>query len=151
MGYDIHKLAAGRKLIIGGVEIPSTEGLAGHSDADVLLHAVIDAILGACALGDIGTHFPDSDERYRGIASTDLLARAAEKAVAVGRIQNVDATVVIERPRMAPHVDAMRARIAGVLGIPAQCVSVKAKTAEGTGPVGEGKAVEAYAVALVES
>ena len=150
MGYDIHRLTAGRKMVIGGVEIPSTEGLLGHSDADVLLHAVIDALLGACSLGDIGTHFPDSDERYRGIASTDLLARAAEKVAAVGRIQNMDATVVIERPRMAPHIEAMRARIAAVLGIPVESVSIKAKTAEGTGPVGEGKAVEAYAVALVE-
>jgi 2-C-methyl-D-erythritol 2,4-cyclodiphosphate synthase len=150
MGYDIHRLVAGRKMVIGGVEIPSTEGLAGHSDADVLLHAVIDAILGACSLGDIGSHFPDSDERYRGIASIELLARAAEKVAAVGRIQNIDATIVIERPRMAPHIDAMRARIAEGLGIPIGSTSVKAKTAEGTGPVGDGKAVEAYAVALVD-
>lgn len=150
-GYDIHRLVAGRKLVIGGVEIPFGQGLLGHSDADVLLHAVIDAILGACALGDIGTHFPDSDPRYRNVASTELLARAAAKAAAVGRLQNIDATIVIERPRMAPHVDEMRARIAEAVGIPVGRISVKAKTAEGTGPVGAGEAAEAHAVALVDA
>lgn len=150
-GYDIHRLVAGRRLVIGGVEIPFGQGLLGHSDADVLLHAVIDAILGACALGDIGTHFPDSDPRYRNVASTELLARAAAKAAAVGRLQNIDATIVIERPRMAPHVDEMRARIAEAVGIPVGRISVKAKTAEGTGPVGAGEAAEAHAVALVDA
>jgi 2-C-methyl-D-erythritol 2,4-cyclodiphosphate synthase len=150
MGYDVHRLAPNRKLIIGGVDIPFFRGLWGHSDADVLVHAVIDAILGAFSMGDIGTHFPDSDAQYKGVASTELLARVREKSAALGRIQNIDSTIVAERPKMAPHIEAMRNRIAGILQVPVERISIKAKTAEGTGPVGEGLAIEAYAVALVE-
>lgn len=149
-GYDIHRLVPGRKLVIGGVEIPFFRGLWGHSDADVLIHAIIDAILGACCLGDIGSHFPDSDPDLKGISSVELLGRVREKLAPLGRVQNIDSTVVAERPKLAPYMDAMRSRIAEALGIPAESVSVKAKTAEGTGPVGEGLAVEAHAAVLVE-
>jgi 2-C-methyl-D-erythritol 2,4-cyclodiphosphate synthase len=150
MGYDIHRLAPNRKLILGGVDVPFFRGLWGHSDADVLIHAVIDAILGAFSMGDIGTHFPDSDNQYRGMASTDLLGEIAKKTAALGTIQNIDSTIVAERPKMAPYITAMRGRISGILEIPVERVSVKAKTAEGTGPVGEGLAIEAHAVALVD-
>jgi 2-C-methyl-D-erythritol 2,4-cyclodiphosphate synthase len=149
-GYDIHRLVPGRKLMIGGVEIPFFRGLWGHSDADVLIHAIIDAILGACCLGDIGSHFPDSDPDLKGIAGVELLSRVRAKIAPLGRISNIDATVVAERPKLAPYIVAMRDRIAEALGIAAETVSVKAKTAEGTGPVGEGLAVEAHAAVLVE-
>ena len=150
IGYDIHRLTPGRKLIIGGVEIPFFRGLWGHSDGDVLIHAVIDAILGACALGDIGRHFPDTDEQYRGIASTELLARVEEMIAERCRVGNIDSTIVAERPKLAPYIDAMRARIAEKLKIPIEKISIKAKTAEGVGPLGEGLAIEAHAVALVD-
>lgn len=150
IGYDIHRLVPNRKLVLGGVDVPFFRGLWGHSDADVLVHAIIDATLGAFSLGDIGSHFPDSDVQYKGVASTDLLARVQEKIAALGTIQNIDSVIVAERPKMAPHIGAMRERIAGVLGIPVERISIKAKTAEGTGPVGEGQAIEAYAVALVD-
>jgi len=150
MGYDIHKLGPGRTLIIGGIEIPFFKGLWGHSDADVLIHAVIDALLGACALGDIGNHFPDSDPQYKGISSLELLARIEEKISNLGRLEHLDSTIVAERPRMAPYIEAMRARIAETLKVPVEKISIKAKTAEGTGPVGEGLAIEAYAIALVD-
>ena len=150
IGYDIHRLTSGRKLVIGGVEIPFFRGLWGHSDGDVLIHAVIDAILGACALGDIGRHFPDTDEQYRGIASTELLARVEEMLAERCRVENIDSTIVAERPKLAPYIDAMRARIAEKLKIPIEKISIKAKTAEGVGPLGEGLAIEAHAVALVD-
>ena len=150
IGYDIHRLTLGRKLIIGGVEIPFFRGLWGHSDGDVLIHAVIDAILGACALGDIGRHFPDTDEQYRGIASTELLARVEEMIAERCRVENIDSTIVAERPKLAPYIDAMRARIAEKLKIAIEKISIKAKTAEGVGPLGEGLAIEAHAVALVD-
>jgi 2-C-methyl-D-erythritol 2,4-cyclodiphosphate synthase len=149
MGYDIHRLVPGRRLVLGGVEIPFSRGLLGHSDADVVIHAVIDALLGACSLGDIGSRFPDDDSLYEGMASTELLARVAALPEA-GRVQNIDATVVAQEPRIAPHVEAMRGQIAKTLSIPAGNVSIKAKTANGIGPVGEGLAIEAYAVALVD-
>jgi 2-C-methyl-D-erythritol 2,4-cyclodiphosphate synthase len=151
MGYDIHRLAPNRKLIVGGVEVPFFRGLWGHSDADVLVHAVIDAILGAFSMGDIGSHFPDSDVQYKDASSTDLLARIREKSADLGTIHNVDSVIIAERPKMAPYIGEMRERIAGILGIPVERVSVKAKTAEGTGAVGDGQAIEAYAVALVDA
>jgi len=151
MGYDIHRLVPGRKLVIGGVDIPFFQGLWGHSDADVLVHAVIDAILGAFSLGDIGAHFPDSDPQYKDAVSTDLLGRVREKAAPLGAIQNVDATIVAQRPRMAPYIEAMRKQIADSLRLPVERISIKAKTAEGVGPIGEGAAIEAFAVALVDA
>jgi 2-C-methyl-D-erythritol 2,4-cyclodiphosphate synthase len=150
MGYDIHKISPGRKLVIGGVEIPFFKGLWGHSDADVLVHAVIDAVLGAFALGDIGRHFPDTDPEFEGISSLDLLARVEAKIAPLGRVAYVDSTIVAERPRMAEHIDGMREKIAGALKVPVEKISIKAKTSEGIGPVGEGLAIEAYAIALVE-
>ena len=149
-GWDIHALAPGRKLIIGGVEIPFERGLMGHSDADVLLHAITDALLGAAGLGDIGRHFPDTDERFRGADSILLLTEAALRVREQGlRIGNVDSTIVAQAPKMAQHIPAMRERIAGVLGLGVEAVSVKAKTAEKMGPVGEGRAIEARAVCLL--
>jgi 2-C-methyl-D-erythritol 2,4-cyclodiphosphate synthase len=149
-GYDIHRLAQDRKLMVGGVEVPHDKGLAGHSDGDVLIHAIIDAVLGACSLGDIGYHFPDDDPQYKDMAGRDLLARLRQKIVKMGRIEHIDTTVVIERPKLAPHTRAMRETIAGVLKIPIDKISIKAKTAEGLGPVGQEQAVEAYAVVLVD-
>lgn len=149
-GFDVHALVPGRKLIIGGVHIPHDRGLAGHSDADVLLHAVCDALLGAAALGDIGTHFPDTDARYRGADSRALL-RAAASLVRDGnwRIANVDTTIVAQAPRMAPHIEAMRGNIAADLGIAMSAVSVKAKTTERLGFTGRGEGIAAEAVALL--
>ncbi|MGZ5787720.1 MAG: 2-C-methyl-D-erythritol 2,4-cyclodiphosphate synthase [Ramlibacter sp.] len=136
-GWDIHALVPGRKLVIGGVEIPFERGLLGHSDADVLLHAITDALLGAAALGDIGRHFPDTDERFRGADSAALLAEAARRVREQGlRIGNVDSTVIAQSPKLAPHIEAMRARIAQALDIAPANVNVKAKTAEKLGPVG---------------
>ena len=149
-GWDVHQLVAGRKLVLGGVEVPHTAGLLGHSDADVLLHAITDALLGAAGLGDIGRHFPDTDAQFRGADSAVLLAEAARRVRAAGwQIGNVDSTIVAQAPKLAPHIPAMCGRIAAVLGIGTDRVNVKAKTAEKLGPVGEGRAMEARAVALL--
>ncbi|OYT94129.1 MAG: 2-C-methyl-D-erythritol 2,4-cyclodiphosphate synthase [Burkholderiales bacterium PBB3] len=149
-GWDIHQLVEGRKLILGGVDIPHTKGLLGHSDADALLHAITDALLGAAALGDIGTHFPDTDVQFKGADSGRLLAEAARRVRAKGyRIGNIDSTVIAQAPKLMPHIPAMRARIADLLDISVDQVNVKAKTAEKLGPVGEGLAMEARAVVLL--
>ncbi len=149
-GWDIHALVEGRKLLLGGVEIPFHKGLLGHSDADALLHALTDALLGAAALGDIGTLFPDTDAQFKGADSAVLLAEAARQVRARGyEISNVDCTVIAQAPKLAAFKPAMRARIAGILGITVDQVNVKAKTAEKMGPVGEGLAMEARAVALL--
>lgn len=149
-GWDIHALVPGRKLLIGGVEIPFARGLLGHSDADVLLHAITDALLGAAGLGDIGRLFPDTDERFRGADSILLLTEAARRVREQGfQIANVDSTVIAQAPKLAPHIDAMRARIAQALDVGPGQVNVKAKTAEKLGPVGEGLAIEARAVVLL--
>jgi 2-C-methyl-D-erythritol 2,4-cyclodiphosphate synthase len=149
-GWDVHALVPGRKLMIGGVEVPCERGLLGHSDADVLLHAITDALLGAAALGDIGRLFPDSDERFRGADSMVLLAEAARRVREQGwQIGNVDSSVMAQAPRLAPHLEAMRARIAQALGVAPGQVNVKAKTAEKMGPVGQGLAIEARAVVLL--
>jgi 2-C-methyl-D-erythritol 2,4-cyclodiphosphate synthase len=149
-GYDVHALVSGRKLIIGGVDIPYERGLAGHSDADVLLHAVCDALLGAAALGDIGTHFPDTDARYRG-ADSRVLLRAVKKLIWEGgwSIANIDTTIIAQAPRMAPYVAAMRANIAHDLDLPLDAVSVKAKTTERLGFTGRGEGIAAEAIALL--
>jgi len=150
-GFDVHALVAGRRLVIGGVEIPYEKGLAGHSDADVLLHAVCDALIGAAGLGDIGRHFPDSDPRYRGIDSRELLREVARKLAERGlRVGNVDATVIAEAPRLAPHVERMAQNIADDLGIARAAVNVKAKTTERLGFTGRGEGIAAEAVALLE-
>jgi len=149
-GWDVHALVPGRKLILGGVEIPPPLGLLGHSDADVLLHAITDALLGAAALGDIGTHFPDTDARFRGADSIALLVEAASRAQAQGwKIGNIDCTVVAQAPKLAPHMDAMRAVIARALSLAVTQINVKAKTAEKLGPVGQGQSIEARAVVLL--
>ncbi len=151
VGYDVHRLADGRRLVLGGVEIDHERGLEGHSDADVLAHAVLDALLGAAALEDIGAHFPDTDERWRDADSLALLREATALLAARGlRPGNVDATVVIERPRLAPHRELMRERLAAALGLPAERVSVKATRGEGMGFVGREEGVAVMAVALVE-
>ena len=150
-GYDVHRLAPERKLILGGVEISFETGLLGHSDADVLAHAVMDALLGAAALGDIGKLFPDSDPAFEGADSLVLLRRVAGLLAERGyRIGNVDATVLAQRPRLSPHIPAMRERLAGAMGIPAERVSVKATTEEGLGFTGAGEGIAAHAVALIE-
>ncbi len=149
-GWDVHALVTGRPLVLGGVVVPHTHGLLGHSDADALLHAITDALLGAAGLGDIGRLFPDTDAAYAGADSAVLLARAVERVRAAGwEVVNVDSTIVAQAPKMAPHIPAMRERIAGVLGIGADRVNVKAKTAERLGPVGEGRSIEARAVCLL--
>lgn len=149
-GFDVHRFAADRKLVLGGVEIPSERGLLGHSDADVLLHAIADALLGAAALGDIGHHFPDTDARYKGISSLVLLGHVAallyEKHYTIA---NVDSTLVMERPKIAPHVNAMRENIARALRIDIGQVSVKATTNEGMGFIGSGEGAVAHAVAMI--
>jgi 2-C-methyl-D-erythritol 4-phosphate cytidylyltransferase / 2-C-methyl-D-erythritol 2,4-cyclodiphosphate synthase len=151
-GYDLHRLVEGRRLVLGGVSIPSDRGASGHSDADVVCHAVTDAILGAAALGDIGLHFPDTDPRWKDASSVDLLRRAvarlADERLAVG---NVDVTVILERPKIKEYVDAMRSTIAGALGIDVARVSIKGKTNEGMDAIGRGEAVAAHAVALIRS
>ena len=151
MGYDVHRLVAGRKLILGGVEIPWEKGLLGHSDADVLLHAIADALLGAAALGDIGKHFPDTDDKFKGADSRKLLAEVArlvrEKGYTVG---NVDATIVAQAPKLAPHIEKMAENIARVLGVERDCVNVKATTEERLGFTGSGEGMSAYAVAGIE-
>ena len=150
-GSDIHALVSGRKLIIGGVEIAHEKGLLGHSDADVLLHAIIDALLGAAGLGDIGQHFPDTDDRHKGVDSRVLLRAARELLVQAGwRIVNIDSTISAQRPKMAPHIPLMVARIAADLQIPETSVSVKAKTAEGLGFVGREEGISTQVVALIE-
>jgi 2-C-methyl-D-erythritol 2,4-cyclodiphosphate synthase len=149
-GWDIHALVEGRKLILGGVDIPHTKGLKGHSDADALLHAITDALLGAAALGDIGTHFPDTDAQFLGADSAVLLREVAQRVRAKGyAIGNVDSTVIAQAPKLAPHIAAMRQSIASTLSIDLEQVNVKAKTAEKMGPVGEGLAMEARAVVLL--
>jgi 2-C-methyl-D-erythritol 2,4-cyclodiphosphate synthase len=148
IGYDSHRLLAGRRMVIGGVEIPGELGLDGHSDADVLAHAVTDALLGAAGLGDIGEHFPDTDERWRDADSMRLLGEVVESVLGAGlRIENVDCTVVIERPKLAPHRRAIRERLAKALGLDPGRVNVKASTGEGIGFVGRGEGVAALAVA----
>ena len=149
-GWDVHALVPDRPLILGGVHVPHDKGLEGHSDADALAHAITDALLGAAALGDIGRHFPDTDARYEGADSMVLLAEAARLVREAGyEIGNVDSTIVAQAPRMAPHIPAMRERLARVLGLAPERVNVKAKTAEKMGPVGEGRAIEARAVCLL--
>ena len=149
-GWDVHALVAGRKLIIGGVEIPHSVGLLGHSDADVLLHAITDALLGAAALGDIGKHFPDTSADFKDADSWLLLQRTGQLLANKGyRIGNIDSTVIAQAPKLAPYIDAMRARIAAALSMDVADVNVKAKTAEKMGPVGEGKSMEARAVVLL--
>ncbi len=149
-GWDVHALVPGRPLIIGGVTIPHPVGLLGHSDADVLLHAITDALLGAAALGDIGRHFPDTDPRFKGSDSTVLLTEVARRVREAGfEIGNVDSTVVAQAPKLGPHIPAMCTRIAQALGLPVDAVNVKAKTAEKLGPVGQGLSIEARAVALL--
>ena len=151
-GWDVHALVPGRRLVIGGVEIAHSMGLLGHSDADVLLHAITDALLGAAALGDIGSHFPDTDVAFRGADSGVLLAEAARRVRAAGYdIGNIDSTVVAQAPRLAVHIPAMRGCIAAALGVDREQVNVKAKTAERLGPVGQGLAMDARAVALLFS
>ena len=151
-GWDIHALVPGRRLVIGGVEIAHPTGLLGHSDADVLLHAITDALLGAAALGDIGSHFPDTDAAFRGADSGVLLAEAARRVRAAGfEIGNIDSTVIAQAPRLAAHIPGMRAAIARAVGVTEGQVNVKAKTAERLGPVGQGLAMEARAVALIHS
>lgn len=149
-GWDVHRLVEGRKLILGGVDIPFEKGLLGHSDADALLHAITDAVLGAAGLGDIGRHFPDTAAEFAGADSRVLLREAMRRVKAAGwRVGNVDASILIQRPKMAPHIPAMVANIAADLGIEPACVNVKAKTYEKLGPVGESDAVEAQAVCLL--
>ena len=151
-GYDVHRLVEGRKLILGGVEVPYEKGLLGHSDADVLAHAVMDAVLGAAALGDIGQHFPDTAEEYAGADSLMLARRVAEIMTEHGwRIENIDATILCQRPKLAPHIPAMRAKLAEAFGMPVDAVSVKATTEEHLGFTGEGLGIAAHAVALIEA
>jgi len=151
MGYDVHRLVEDRDLIIGGEKIEYEYGLLGHSDADVLLHAIMDALLGAAALGDIGTHFPDTDERYRGISSVRLLAYVdqllEENGYSVG---NIDATIIAQRPKMAPHIPKMRENIANTLGLELNQVNIKATTEEGLGFTGSGDGISAQAVCILE-
>jgi 2-C-methyl-D-erythritol 2,4-cyclodiphosphate synthase len=149
-GWDTHALVTGRPLVLGGVTIPHSHGLLGHSDADALLHAITDALLGAAGLGDIGRHFPDTDPQFKGADSHALLTEAARRVGEAGwSVGNVDATIVAQAPKMAPHIPAMRERIAAALGVTVDQVNVKAKTAEKMGPVGEGRSIEARAVALL--
>ena len=149
-GYDIHRLTTGRPLVLGGVHVPSEAGLDGHSDADVLTHAVIDALLGAAALGDIGALFPDTDAEWEGADSIGLLREVVGRVTEAGwAVGNVDATVVLQRPKLRPHIDAMRGRLAGALGVEVGRVSVKATTGEGMGFVGTGEGAAAHAVCLL--
>ena len=149
-GWDVHALVAGRKLVLGGVEIPHTMGLLGHSDADALLHAITDALLGAAALGDIGTHFSDVDPQFKGADSMALLVEAMRRVAAKGyRVGNIDSTIIAQAPKMMPHIPAMRARIASELGLSLEQINIKAKTAENMGPVGLGQSIEARAVVLL--
>ena len=152
MGYDVHRLVEGRKLIVGGVEIPYEKGLLGHSDADVLLHAIMDALLGAAALGDIGKHFPDTDPAYKGISSIKLLKHVGELLEEnLFLIENIDATIIAQAPKMRPHIDAMRQNIADALGIELSQVNVKATTEEGLGFTGSGEGISSQAICLLTS
>jgi 2-C-methyl-D-erythritol 2,4-cyclodiphosphate synthase len=149
-GWDTHALVPGRKLVIGGIDIPYERGLLGHSDADVLAHAITDALFGAAGLGDIGRHFPDGDDRFKGANSILLLAETARRVREAGwEIANIDSTVIAQQPKLAPHIDAMRERLAQALQVGAVQVNVKAKTAEKLGPVGQGLSIEARAVVLL--
>ncbi|MDK2798750.1 MAG: 2-C-methyl-D-erythritol 2,4-cyclodiphosphate synthase [Clostridiales bacterium] len=149
-GYDVHRLVEGRKLILGGVDIPYEKGLLGHSDADVLLHAIIDALLGAAALGDIGKHFPDNDDEYKGISSLLLLKEVGSILKKRGyTVNNIDATIVAQKPKMAPYIEAMRTNIAETLTIDIQQINIKATTTEGLGFTGTGEGIAAYAVVLI--
>ncbi len=151
-GYDLHRLEPGRRLILGGIEIPHEKGLSGHSDADALCHAITDALLGALALGDIGSHFPDTDPRYKDADSLELLRQAAQLLRANGyRVVNIDTNIVAERPRLRPFIDAMRTRLAEALKLEPGQISVKAKTNEGVGPEGRQEAISTQAVVLLES
>lgn len=150
MGYDVHRLVEGRKLIIGGVDLEYEKGLLGHSDADVLVHAIMDALLGAAALGDIGKHFPDRDERYKDISSLELLRHVAELMKKAGyEVNNIDATIIAEHPKMAPYIDIMRRNISDALGVDIELISVKATTEEGLGFTGCGQGISAMAVASI--
>lgn len=150
-GYDIHRTAEGRKMIIGGVEIPYEKGLLGHSDADVLIHAIIDSLLGAMGKGDIGTHFPDTDDKYLNIDSALLLQRTMEIMKDEGyTVGNLDATVIAQRPKLNPHIPQIKDRLAQIMGIPSERVNVKAKTEEGLGYIGAGDAISAHAVVIIE-
>lgn len=150
MGYDVHRLTEGRKLILGGVEIPWEKGLLGHSDADVIVHAVMDALLGAAALGDIGKHFPDTDPAYKGISSILLLRHVAELLNKNGyTIGNVDATIIAQKPKMAPHILKMRENMAEAMGIPVDCLNIKATTEEGLGFTGREEGIAAQAICLL--
>ena len=152
MGYDVHRLVEGRDLIMGGVKIPYEKGLLGHSDADVLLHAIMDALLGAAALGDIGKHFPDSDDRYKGISSLELLKNVGELIGEKGFfIENIDATIIAQAPKMRPFIDAMRENIADTLEMDINCVNVKATTEEGLGFTGAGEGISSQAICLLTS
>lgn len=149
-GYDVHRLTSGRKLILGGVEIPAERGLLGHSDADALLHALTDALLGAAGLGDIGQHFPDSDPRFAGADSAVFLSSVMGMLTQAGlRVGNVDATVIAQRPKLAPHILAMKQNIAALLGIDLSRVNIKAKTNEGIGHLGRGEGIAAHVVVLI--
>jgi 2-C-methyl-D-erythritol 2,4-cyclodiphosphate synthase len=151
IGYDVHRLVQGRRLILGGIEIPYLLGLEGHSDADVLSHAIADALLGAICAGDIGQHFPNTDESIRGISSIEILKRvAALLAEKKARVVNVDATVIVEAPKIAPHVPVMRQKIANAIGVSESSVSLKATTNEKLGPIGRGEGIAAMAIATVE-
>ena len=152
MGYDVHRLVNDRKLIIGGVDIPYEKGLLGHSDADVLLHAIMDALLGAAAMGDIGKHFPDTDPAYKGISSIELLKRVgALLEEHLFLIENIDATIIAQAPKMRPHIDSMRQNIADALGIEVSQVNVKATTEEGLGFTGSGEGISAQAICMLTS
>ena len=149
-GWDIHALVPGRKLVLGGIEVPFHLGLLGHSDADALLHAITDALLGAAALGDIGTHFPDTDARFQGVDSSVLLAETVKRVRLRGfEIGNIDSTVIAQAPKLMPYIAAMRAKIAQTLGIGLDQINIKAKTFEKMGPVGQGQAIEARALVLL--
>lgn len=151
-GYDVHRLVEGRPLVLGGVTVPAEKGLAGHSDADVLLHAIADALLGAAAMGDMGTHFPDTDPEWEGADSMELLEAVGALVAERGfRVANVDATVVLERPKLRPHIEAMRDNVRSALALDMDCVSVKATTSEGMGFVGGGEGAAAHAVCLLTS
>lgn len=151
IGLDVHPFAAGRRLMLGGVEVPHEAGLAGHSDGDVLLHAIIDALLGAAALGDIGQHFPSDDPQWEGADSRDLLRQVAAMVREAGHaVANIDATVIAERPRIAPHMEGMRQAIAGAAGVDVEQVSIKATTTDRLGAIGRGEGIAALAVALLE-
>lgn len=151
LGYDVHKLEEDRKLILGGVDVPHTKGLLGHSDADVLVHAIMDAIIGALALGDIGKHFPDTDPRYKGISSIKLLQYVAELMTTKGyKISNIDATIIAQAPKMLPHIPQMKENIAEVLNIPLTDINIKATTEEGLGFTGNGSGISSQAICLIQ-